>query len=622
MAESVSVKRGLGGWLKAVDNQRFRVFGCIGVALFAIILFANTFGHGFVNWDDPALIEENEAIRSLAPGHVIALFKPVANETYQPVRVLSYAIDYALWELKPQGYHVVNSLLHAGAGVWLFLLAWLLLDRLRPKQGRDNRVLALLIALIWVAHPVNVEAVAWAASRKYNLLALFGFAAFWCHLRSSQGGKVQWGFAGAAAALAMLAVMSSPFGIVFPVLFVLVDYCCDPELDPRCGLRKRWKCYLPTAGVFAIFAGVLYIALMGEKGISASYSDKVAPHHLFLTMLRVVFDYGRNLLLPLWLNAKYANAVAVGINLKIIVTILAILAGIAATIWRLRAKDKRPLLCLGWALIAWAPVSNIITISTTMADRYMYIASVGFFIGLALLLDGLARRQGAKPVLIGATVLLAISSVLTVQRNAIWGDNLSLWGDAVAKDPASPMAQFNYGNALQEAERYDEALAAYTTSQKLFPEHISLYTNLGTLYARTKRYDEAITTYQEALRRSPNHISAIQQLASTYSDAKRYQEAAATFARWGELTNDPAAYREAGLALGHGGLHQDAIFHFQKLLELVPNSDVAHKNMGVSYANLGQMAKAAEHFEAAVRLNPNDAASKSFLARVRAALQK
>jgi Flp pilus assembly protein TadD len=616
MAESLSVKRGLGAIGDRVDDRRFRIGGCVAVALVALALHANTFGHPFVNWDDPSLIEENEAIRSLAPGHVLKLFVPVSGDTYQPVRVLSYALDYALWELKPQGYHVVNVLLHAGAGIWLFLLAWLLLGRMRPKQGRDNRVVALIIALIWVAHPINVEAVAWAASRKYGLLAFFGFAAFCCHLRSSQGDRVHWGYASGAAVLAMLAVMSSPFGIVFPPLFLLADYCSDREL------RKHWRCYLPTAAIFAIFAGVLWLALMGDKGISANYADKVAPQHLLLTMLRVLFDYGRNLLLPLFLNAKYANTVAVGLNLKIIVAILAIIGGIAATIWRLRAGDKRPLLCLGWAAIAWAPVSNIVTISTTMADRYLYIASVGIFLGFGLLLDGAARRFSAKPVLAGTVILLLLAGLLTVQRNAIWGDNLQLWADSVAKDPASPMAQFNYANALQDAERYDEALQHYLVSRKLFPTHVSLHNNLGTLYARMLRYDAAIASFEEALRLSPNNISALQQLGSAYGDAKRPREAAAAFAKWGELTKAPAAYREAGLALGHGGLHAEAIAQFQKLLELDPNSDVAHKNMGVSYANLGQMAKAAEHFEAAIRLNPQDAGSKQFLQRVRAALQK
>jgi protein O-mannosyl-transferase len=612
----------LGSVGQAVDNRRFRQFGMLAVFAFGLLLFANTFGHGFVNWDDPALIEENEAIRSLAPGDVLQMFVPVPAQTYQPVRVLSYAIDYALWELKPQGYHVVNSLLHAAAGACLFLLAWMLLGRLRPDRGRDNRVAALLIALLWLAHPVNVEAVAWAASRKYGLLALFGFAAFCCHLRSSQGERVHWGYASAAAALSMLAVMSSPFGIVFPVLFVLADYCGDHELDPRCGLRKRWKCYLPTAIVFAILTSVLYLALMGKQGPAASYSDQVAPFHLLLTMLRVVFDYARNLVCPLFLNAKYANAVVVSVlNPKVVLAVLGILAALLGVILRWRRGDKLPLFCLGWMAIAWAPVSNLVTISTTMADRYMYIASVGFFVGLVLLLDAASRRVSPKAVLGAASILLLVSAGFTLQRNAIWGDNLQLWEDAVRKDPNSPMALFNYANALQEAERYDEALTHYLSSHKLFPTHVSLHNNLGALYARTKQFDNAIASFQTALQLSPANISALQQLGSAYADAKQPKEAAAAFAKWGQLTGDPAAYREAGLALGHGGLHVEAIAQFQALLELNPNSDVAHKNMGVSYAILGRFAEAAPHFEAAIRLNPNDAGSRKFLAQVRAKLK-
>jgi Flp pilus assembly protein TadD len=621
VGEPVS-KIGLGSLAKDVDNRRFRLFGMLAVFAIGLLLFANTFGHGFVNWDDPALIEENEAIRSLAPGDVVQMFVPVRGHTYQPVRVLSYAIDYALWELKPQGYHIVNSILHAGAGAALFLLAWMLLGRLRPDSGRANRVGALLIALFWVAHPVNVEAVAWAASRKYGLLALFGFAAFCCHLRSSQGERIHWGYASAAAVLAALAAMSSPFGIVFPVLFVLADYCGDRELDPRCGLRKRWRCYLPTALVFASLAIVLYLALMGDKGPGGNYADQVAPFHLLLTMLRVVFDYGCNLVLPLFLNAKYGNTVVVSVaNLKVIVTVLGILAALVGVVWRWRAGDKRPLFCVGWMAIAWAPVSNLVTISTTMADRYMYIASVGFFVGLVLLLDAASHRFSVKPVLAVAGILLLGCGGLTVQRNALWGDNLELWEDSVRKDPDSPMALFNYANALQEAERYDEALTHYLSSRKIFPTHVGLHNNLGTLFIRMERFDDAITSYQHALELAPGNINSLQHLGSAYADAKRPKEAAATFVKWGDLSSNPDAYKEAGLVLGHAGQHAEAIAQFQKMLTLAPNSGVAYKNIGVSYAILGRFAEAASHFETAIRLNPNDAGSRKFLGQVRAKLQ-
>ncbi|MFT5130718.1 MAG: tetratricopeptide (TPR) repeat protein, partial [Rhodothermales bacterium] len=613
---------GLGSLCAKVDNRRFRLVGMLAVFAIGLLLFANTFNSPFVNWDDPALIENNLAIRSLAPGDVMRMFVPVSGQTYQPVRVLSYAIDYALWELKPQGYHVLNSLLHAAAGALLFLLSWMLLDRLRPDHGRANRVAALLIALFWVAHPVNVEAVAWAASRKYGLLALFGFAAFCCHLRSSQGERVHWGFASAAAVLSALAVMSSPFGIVFPVLFVLADYCGYRELDPRCGLRKRWRCYLPTAVVFAILAAVLYLALMGEKGPAGSYGDQVSPFHLLLTMLRVVFDYTRNLVFPLFLNAKYGNTVVVSVlNAKVIVTVLAIIGTAAGVIWRWRAGDKLPLFCAGWMAIAWAPVSNLVTISTTMADRYLYIASVGFFVGFVLLLDAASQRISAKAVLGGAAVLLLACGALTVQRNAIWGDNLLLWEDSVRKDPNSPMARFNYGNALQEAERYDEALENYLASRTLFPTHVSLHNNLGALYARTKRFDEAIASLQRALELAPGNVSALQQLGSTFADAKRPKDAAAAFSQWADITGDPSGYKEAGLALGHGGLHLEAIAQFQKLLAANPKSDAAYKNIGVSYAILGRYAEAASNFEAALKLNPNDAGSAKFLSQVRAKLK-
>ena len=176
------------------------------IAIFAITLlvYTKTLSHDFINLDDPRLIRHNQAIESIAPGAIVAMFAPKSGTTYQPMRVLSYAIDRAIFGERPFGYHLCNVLLHASAAVLLFFALLALSIKRWP---------AVSAALIWALHPVNVEAVAWAASRKYNLLALFAFAA----ILAWQKRKGFW-----MALFTVLGMWSSPFGVILPLLFLIL----------------------------------------------------------------------------------------------------------------------------------------------------------------------------------------------------------------------------------------------------------------------------------------------------------------------------------------------------------------------------------------------------------------
>jgi hypothetical protein len=264
------------------------------LAKFAIAVFAiGALVHGqavsfdWVKWDDPPLVVNNPAIRSLSPTNIKAILTPVAGNTYQPIRVLSYALDYAVFGLKPAVFHASNVLLHCLAGALLVPLIFAMLSELRKGRPHENRIVALLGALIFVVHPVNVESVAWVASRKYGLLAVFSFASFWCYLRSSQTTLPEWRFLGVSVVLALLATLSSPFGVMLPVLIVFFDLC-------RCRLRTNLRFYLAYAIPFALVYGMIAFALFGgESGPSVGPTHiEGKAHWTVFTMLRVVFDNG------------------------------------------------------------------------------------------------------------------------------------------------------------------------------------------------------------------------------------------------------------------------------------------------------------------------------------------
>jgi Tfp pilus assembly protein PilF len=462
------------------------------IAVLTIAVFANSLRNKFVNWDDPALVLENEDVKSLAPGHVLALFAPRLGETYQPLRVLSYAVDYKIWGENPFGYHLINTLLHGVAAFLFFLLCCeLQLQIGKPEPLAENkssqvRLVALAAALLFLLHPINVEAVVWISSRKYGLLAVFYLAAVLLYLRDHIG---------PAFACGMAAALSSPFAVSLPLVLMLLDYCRVPQLDPRCEVRKHWRRYL----LFGVICLTVLPLLLGGSGLQ---TDVIKTHRggllgRFVAMWAVLFDSALNLAMPLWLNARYMDRSAELFSPKVLTAIFAT-GGLLWLGWkRLLAGDKRPMLALGWFALTWLPVSNlVVSISTTLADRYFYLPAMAVWLLLAGNALGGKSRSWQLPVVV---VVLLTLSVLTWQRSRVWRDSVSLWQDSLDRDATNYLAHCNLGIAYYTNAEFAAAMPPLKEALAMNPSFLQARLHLARCYEELGQYAQAETHYRLVL---------------------------------------------------------------------------------------------------------------------------
>ncbi|MFT5129045.1 MAG: tetratricopeptide (TPR) repeat protein [Rhodothermales bacterium] len=628
-------------------DRQFAKFAALVIAGLTLIVYTNSLHNEFTNWDDNHLVVENESIRSLSPSNIIDIFTPRPGSTFQPVRVLSYAVNYSLHEFEPFGYHLVNTVLHGIGAFFLFLLLSAGLDKLRAENThRSNRVIALFVALIFLSHPVNVESVAWISSRKYGLLGVFYFAAFWLYIKASGGETLDRRCLAGSVVCCLLAVLSSPFGITLPAMIIAYDYCRHDEISPLSGVRKYWPAYL-LLGICA--AGVVPL-LMNLAGMD-DQPDLVKTHHsgnpinTFLTVCRALFDYGWNLVVPIALNNRYPDKIETGPNFKIIATLCSI--GLLAfyLFCDLRKGRKLFLFCAVWFFACWAPVSNIIPISTFMADRYMYLAAIGFFLAVGLIADSFLRREGmpswAPPAVLGG--ILALLALLSIQRNTVWANSIALWTDSIQKDGRNYLAHNSLGIALADEERYDEALVHYQTAMdrnknyslvyynlgslyqdtgrledavlqfekyvKMEPENADGWMNLGTVLGDLKRFDEAIEKLQEGLKLRPEGPRVNNNVANVYTLAGRPDEAEPFYQKAIELDPDFAeAFYNYGTFLADGGQREESLPMFLKAIKLREDYADPHNNMGNVLRKLGRLDEAIAHYRKALEMMPDEPA--------------
>jgi tetratricopeptide (TPR) repeat protein len=590
--------------LDKVEDARFRRIASAGLAILTLAVFANTLPNQFVNWDDHALIVNNPATESLAPSALLHIFTPELGRTYQPVRVLSYAIDRALWGVNPIGYHIVNTLLHTAAAILLFLALCRALPKLRPSApSHSHRLVAIFAALLFALHPVNVEAVAWMSSRKYGLLAVFGFAAFLAFVR---------GRAWLTLVLTLFAMLSSPFGVTLPPLFVLFD-CCRGQ-PVRALLRSHW----PLILLELLMLPVLFLLLTdsGGGGIMRDYPELSTGERL-LTMLRCLSDYARNLVCPLWLNARYPHVASTTlVEAKVLLGLLIIVAAAIFTWRRLCAGDRVIPFCAAWAFVAWLPVSNLVPISTFMADRYLYLPAVGIFIAVAVAAEHLSRcglrKHGTRNTLILAAILPLLLSVITVRRNADWRSSLSLWQASVATE-MSGVSLTLLGSAYEETKDFEQAADHYRRALELAPDFPFAANNLGAILREAGQYQQALPLLQTAVAKEPGYRDAHYNLGTVLSDLQRDDEAIPHLETAIALAPQGVnAYNNLGIVLMRQAKLPEARAQLEAALAIDAEYAPAHYLLGDTLFRLGEHAAAIPHLDFALKTRP-DYASGFFL---------
>jgi hypothetical protein len=511
------------------------------VALVAVIMYANTMQNLPV-FDDGWVIFDNPLIKHL--DHVGAIFHqsygfaaPAEQRgLYRPVTTLSYAVNWAIGGLDVVGYHVGNIALHV-----LCCLLVLDLGTLLGRASLGDRPAApsaLLSALLFAIHPVHVEAVTAMVGRD-EVLAASG--ALGCLYLTCTRRRASWRYPVALAALAA-GVLSKENAAVAPLLFVLIalalPVAADLETRPSLSSPEGRHALGRASALAAGMAGVVGLCVLlrptaAAIPIGALWFRDLPGRVVFNTMTRVLAEYLRLLVFPapLGVDMYYANKIPFtpSYTLTCLADTLVWLAVLAIGIgsWR-----RAPLIAVGilWIFLALLPVLNIIRVGVLMAERLLYLPSVGFCIltgaCVAVLLERLrpqsTQRGLAMGVVAGAGVLLAAK---TWTRNADWHDPYTLWQAEVRRDPRDPVA--NNFLAVEDMTRgeLDSAGAHLVAALTAAPLYWSANQNAGLLAHRLHHDTAAVRLLARAHALDPPQSDPVFFLAIVRGDEGRLAEA-------------------------------------------------------------------------------------------------
>jgi len=414
--------------------------------VFTFLAMGPSLDNGFTNWDEYDTIVRNPRIRTLSAESVKTIFSTPDISMYNPLAILSYAVEYHFAGLAPEIYHATNLFLHLANTVLVLLLARLLLG---GAWG------AFFVALLFGVHPAHVESVAWAAERKDVLCAFFYLSSLLAY--ASRPGKTANYLL--SLVLFVLALLSKSMAVTLPLALLLVDYLKEEKV----GL-KHWLGKLPFFICAGIFTGIQLYWSGGTFGMSAG-------KRLLVPLYNLGF-YIYTLLWPFNLSAMYYFPL--GGRTGVYLFAAGVLAA-AFLLWKYFRRDKELIFGAAFYAALLLPVLQFFPFGGVVSsDRYTYLSSIGVFIAAAALARRALPRLGPafRPALavcaLCAVLVLAVTSRV---RCAVWKDSVSLWNDTLRKQPLAPLALTNLCDAYLSANRAEEAAACVDRAMRQYPEN-------------------------------------------------------------------------------------------------------------------------------------------------------
>jgi tetratricopeptide (TPR) repeat protein len=571
----------------------------VGAAAAAVYL--GTLGNRPV-LDDGWAIFDNPLVRSLA--NATRIFREpygvggpsTVAGVYRPITTLSHALNYALGGREVVGYHAVNLVLHLLCSLLVLALARRVVAAVAPARANAA---ALAAGLLFAVHPVHVEAVAALTGRAELLAALAVLCAL--HLAGTRE-RGRWRLPAALFAV-LLGVLSKENAAAAPLLFALVALAAPRAagLPARPGLAapEGRRALVALLGLSAAMAAAAGLYVLVRPGAGALGSPVVAqwfagrPRSVVAgTMSRAFLEYLRLLVFPhpLGVDFYYSSRIPFTEALTAPALWSALVWGtvLLAGLLSLRRAPVRALGIL-WIFAALLPVSNIVPTGVLMAERLLYLPSVGFCVwaghGAAALREEAARRwpgRAAPWQALPALFLtaLAVLSAKTVLRGAEWRDARTLWEAELRHAPLDPVVNNNLAVEYLSRGEVEKARQRLEVTLRVAPSYWRAHVNLGIALQKSGEPERAMQSFQMAQLIDPSAPSPLFFAGLLLAEEGRLEEAEALLGRAERLApEDPRTRLYRGRYLARLGRTGEARAELERAATLDPADRSVRKEL-------------------------------------------
>ncbi len=559
------------------NKKKLIILGILGIFFLGLAIYSNVLHAPFV-YDDKGTITENEKINSLSES-----FTNLSNNRY--VGFLSFAFNYSVGGVNVFGYHILNNLIHIINAILVYYFIILIFKTPKMRDSPlSKEFIAFSTSFIFIAHPLQTQAVTYITQRFTSLTTMFYLIAAVFYLKarlSSKSNESRQFFPNLkflASYLisfisAILAMKTKEIALTLPFAIVMCELYFF-GLDNK--KLRRFASLLPMLMTLLIIPlGTLkFKESLGDIAADVDYVSRetanISRTDYLISQFRVIITYLRLLFFPVNQNLDYDYPIYKTIfSFDIFLSLIVILFIIAIAIWTYK-RAKLVSFGIAWFFLTLSVESGIIPIRDLINEHRVYLPSIGFFVTCVAAFD---QTLSSRKIKIGLVVILvSILSLCTYSRNNIWRDPQILWEDVIAKAPNNSRAYNNLGVVFKERKEFKRAIEQFEKSLRANRNYTAVYYNLGDVQYRLGNYENAIVYLKQALtgKLDPQlHLDILNKLGRTYS------------------------------AMGQT---KKAIETFEEAIKLFPSSVVLLNNLGVQYVKNNQIDSAIKIFEKAIKI--------------------
>ncbi|TAN60692.1 tetratricopeptide repeat protein [bacterium] len=617
-------------------------------SFFCLFLYFNSL-RGIFIFDDAHSIVTNLYIKDIR--HIPMFFKgyytsdpDIPIGMFRPLLLLTFSFNYLFSGLQPMGYHIINILLHFLNGIlFYYLLGFLFSGQTNSQKENLTQglpvALGILISLLFLAHPLNTEAVTYISSRSDLLVYFLILSAFICYLK-----RRFW----ATLLLYALALLTKETALVLPILITAHIFTLheNEKNNPRI---RIFLFFISIIGLSALYWSMRHVILSAIP--KWNIPPPQGPWPNILTQSGVTLYYLRLFLWPHPLTAHHNFPILRSLSDPRAALSISAILFLIVLVFALRKKYPIISFGLGWYLICLIP-KFYASLNIVASEHHFYLPSFGIYLIIAALGKNLFLKFRRK-FMISTIGVICIFSVLVWFRNYEYKDEYTFWRSALRSDPSSPVAHYNVGMVYMnmglypEAERmlkkslayvpknatkflkdvrentatiyrlqgkYEEALALFLNNIGLGFYNFGTYQNLGVLYQEMEDDENAEEAWRKGLSLNPKSSGILYNLAKLYARKKDFLRAKEYFRQAIDVNPDFfALYFGLGNVLEEEGNIDAAIKAYERAAGLKPNFHSIHYRLGTLYAQKSSP-RALWHLKETVRLNSNFAEAHNNLA--------
>jgi tetratricopeptide (TPR) repeat protein len=310
-------------------------------------------------------------------------------------------------------------------------------------------------------------------------------------------------------------LLSADKAIVIPLIFIVYEFS-------QSAIKKNFKKLLTLSGISLGWL-LIYISEIGKRvqGVSEiSYSQKTGIENPLIQIPVAIGSYIKLILWPNDLTLYHSNLVFS--QLEFIIFILVLLAIAGGIIYGYK-KNRLIFFWLSFFIISLLPTLTPFKISWVIAERYVYMGTIGIFFLVGLVISRLFKDKETE--IFGYGVLIIVLSLLmvrTIVRNNDWRNEDNLWISMANISSADPKTHNNLGDMYARHKQYDKAVEEFTKGIMINPNYADAYHNRGNTYAQMGKFDLALADYQKAIDINPKLWQSHQNIAAIFYSQKKY----------------------------------------------------------------------------------------------------